>query len=414
MASAGDPADQYSVIITLHEDGTASIVGLDREEKVSAADPDEALKEGLTVVTRWAQESGSQFDVAVREANDEWPLVVRPDGVIVLVDQGTEESSELAPANPSGIVGPAPTAQETERGPRESFLTRRPEQVKATRGLRGLFGMAPGSEEMFDRDCVQAISQRWPDAKTIAVVGGKGGSSKTLTTALLSAVFARLGGAGVLAWDNNQTQGTLGWRTDQAAHQATVLDLLPEAEHFLQPDAQVAALSLFVHDQGEDRFDVLRSKPLELAGRRITPADVDAIQAVASKYYRLVFIDSGTDESDPIWLSMVDNADQLVVATTAQADHAEAAALLLEALEGRDPRSAGLARNAVVVVNQTDTHAGKRSLERISGGFRDLGHTTVVIPFDEALVQGPLQFGSLRPATRRAWLAAAAALAKKL
>ena len=66
--------------------------------------------------------------------------------------------------------------------------------------------------------------------------------------------------------------------------------------------------------------------------QRVEPADVDAIHAVAAKYYRLIFIDSGNDESDPMWLRMIDHADQIVVATTTRDDHAEAGALLLEAL----------------------------------------------------------------------------------
>lgn len=53
------------------------------------------------------------------------------------------------------------------------------------------------------------------------MANGKGGAGKTPTTVLLSAVFARYGGAGVVAWDANQTRGTLGWRTEQGPHAAT-------------------------------------------------------------------------------------------------------------------------------------------------------------------------------------------------
>ncbi|MGL1465637.1 hypothetical protein ACSTJV_23795, partial [Vibrio parahaemolyticus] len=81
--------------------------------------------------------------------------------------------------------------------------------------------------------------------------------------------------------------------------------------------------------------------PMALAHeQRVEPSDVDAIHAVAAKYYRLIFIDSGNDESDPMWLRMIDHADQLVVATTTRDDHAEAGALLLEALAERDAGSA--------------------------------------------------------------------------
>lgn len=41
-------------------------------------------------------------------------------------------------------------------------------------------------------------------------VGWRRKGGQTPTTVLLSAVFARYGGAGVVAWDANQTRGTLG------------------------------------------------------------------------------------------------------------------------------------------------------------------------------------------------------------
>ena len=204
-------------------------------------------------------------------------------------------------------------------------------------------------------------------------MNGKGGAGKTPSTVLLSAVFARYGGAGVLAWDNNQTRGTLGWRTEQGPHESTLLELLPQVDRLLSTSAQSADLAHYVHHQTRDRFDVLRSKPMALAQeQRVEPEDVDAIHAVASKYYRLIFIDSGNDESDPMWRRMIDHADQLVVATTTRDDHAEAGALLLEALADRDERSARLASNAVVIVSQADPKATPADMQRVATGYRDL------------------------------------------
>ena len=303
---------------------------------------------------------------------------------------------------------------------RQSFLTREQLEEPAARGFRGLLGkigirVAPSDSERSERADVQAVSQHWPGPRTIAVVNGKGGAGKTPTTVLLSAVFARYGGAGVVAWDNNQTRGTLGWRTEQGQHEATLLDLLPQVGRLLGTGAQSADLAHYVHHQTRDRFDVLRSQPIVLAHeQRIEPHDVDAIHAVLGKYYRLIFIDSGNDESDPMWLRMIDHADQLVVATTTRDDHAEAGALLLEALAERDQRSAGLARNAVSVVTQADSDASTADLQRVAGGYRPLTRATVTIPFDPAMVDGLLQYGSLKAQTQRAWLAAAAAVARGL
>ena len=263
------------------------------------------------------------------------PVPSAPNAVPTVSAPSSDSSPDTVSADGDGEVAVMP--------PRRSFLDEQALEEPARQGWRGLltsigWRVAPGAAERAERADVQAVSQHWPGPRTIAVVNGKGGAGKTPTTILLAAILARYGGAGVLAWDNNQTRGTLGWRTEQGPHDATVLDLLPETERLLGTGAQAADMARYVHHQTSDRFDVLRSQPLELAAaQRVSADDVDAIHQVACKYYRLVLLDSGNDESDPMWQRMIDHTDQLVIATTTRNDHAEAGALLLEALSRRDP-----------------------------------------------------------------------------
>ena len=348
------------------------------------------------------------------------PTAPQPPGPLPL---SSTLSSLAAPTPPRGVGTqhqPSTQAAPETRRERRSFLTEEQREEPATQGVRGLLTragvrMSPSDAERAERADRLAVSQHWPGPRTIAVVNGKGGAGKTPTTVLLAAVFARYGGAGVLTWDNNQTRGTLGWRTEQGPHEATLLDLLPQVDRLLSTGAQSADLAHYVHHQTRDRFDVLRSKPMALAqDQRIEPEDVDAIHAVAAKYYRLIFIDSGNDESDPMWRRMIHHADQIVVATTTRDDHAEAGALLLEGLATVDAKAAELARNAVVVVSQADPKATTADVQRVATGYGDLARETVTVPFDPAMVDGVLRHGSLRPATQRAWLAAGAAVARGL
>jgi MinD-like ATPase involved in chromosome partitioning or flagellar assembly len=332
------------------------------------------------------------------------------------------------PAQAAAVVSPepepsteAPIEQSaTRREARQSFLAQQREVEKASSGWRGALAslglrVEPSKEELAYRGDLHAVSQHWPGPRTISVVNGKGGAGKTPTTVLLSAVFARHGGGAVLAWDNNQTRGTLGWRTEQGPHDATLLELLPQTQRLLSTSAQTADLAHYVHHQTRDRFDVLRSKPVALAKeQRITSSDVDALHSVAAKYYRLIIIDSGNDESDPMWLRMIDHTDQLVIATTTRDDHAEAGALLLEALHDRDARSAQLASQAVTVVNQSDPKASAADIARVTRGYRDLTREVVTIPHDPAMVDGLLRHDALRSTTQQAWLHAAAAVARGL
>ncbi|MBL0888620.1 MinD/ParA family ATP-binding protein [Myceligenerans indicum] len=332
----------------------------------------------------------------------------------------------VAPADglrpePSGLREPAAADLVAPgREERASFLTQVSVEEPAEQGFRGWLTrlglpVGPSEAERAERADERDVSQHWPGPRTIAIVNGKGGAGKTPSSVLLSAVFAQFGGAGVVAWDNNQTRGTLGWRTEKGPHDATLLDLLPRADHLLGPSAQAADLARYVHHQTRDRFDVLRSKPMAMAHeQRIASADVDAIHAVLSKYYRLIVIDSGNDESDPMWQRMIDHTDQLVIATTTRDDHAEAGALLLEGLAERDGRSAYLAQQAVAVVSQADQKAPAEEVRKVAAGYESLAREVVTVPFDPGMVDGHLRYGALRPTTRRAWLAAGAAVARGL
>ncbi|WP_345751364.1 MinD/ParA family ATP-binding protein [Microbacterium rhizophilus] len=336
--------------------------------------------------------------------------------------EGARSRGERKPTSRRAANGDAgPRRRETATpDTRRSFLTPEHAEEPAERGWRGFLTKAgmrvpPSAEERSERADMSTVSQHWPGPRTIAIVNAKGGSGKTPTTILTSAVFARYGGAGVLAWDNNQTRGTLGWRTEQGPHDASLHDLLPETDRLLGTQAQSADLARFVHHQTRDRYDVLRSRPMLLADeQRLEKEDIDRIHSVAAKYYRLIIMDSGNDESDPMWRRMIDLADQIVLATTTRAETAEAGALLLEALADRDERSAQLVHNSVAIVSQADPHADPADVRGVIDGYRELSREAAAIPYDPAMAGGFLHFNALRPATRRAWLAATAAIARGL
>ncbi|GGH45349.1 AAA family ATPase [Microbacterium album] len=369
-------------------------------------------------------DAGAVGDGAPGQEGQEGPLMRRR--------QREGAAPAAAPPSPTSDAPQPPREGEPQAQPgrhgeerrrseeRRSFLTPERTEEPAQKGWRGMLArtglrVPPSASERAERSDIYTVSQHWPGPRTIAVVNGKGGAGKTPTTILTAAVFARYGGAGVLAWDNNQTRGTLGWRTEQGPHNATLHDLLPETGRLLSTSAQSADLARYVHHQTRDRYDVLRSKPMLLAHeQRIESDDVDRIHAVAAKYYRLIIMDSGNDESDPMWRRMIDHTDQLVVATTTRAEHAEAGALLLEALAARDERSAQLAENSVAVVSQADPSAHPSTLRSVVDGYRALTRDVAAIPYDSAMAGGLLHYGALRPATRRAWLAAAAAIARGL
>ncbi|MET3176035.1 UNVERIFIED_ORG: cellulose biosynthesis protein BcsQ [Arthrobacter sp. UYCu721] len=337
------------------------------------------------------------------------------------------------PAHPSAAAevpqttATAPEAPLTRRSLKEtSFLVSAPVLEPATQGWRGTltrlgFRMDPSAEELSEREDIRTVSQHWPGPRTIAVVNRKGGANKTPTVVMLSAILARYSGAATVAWDNNESQGTLGWRTEKGAHDRSVLDLIDSSQSLLSPSTNAAEIAKFVHHQTGDKFDVLRSDENEEGDHEVTAEEVDIAHQVLTRYYRLVVMDSGNTARAANWRRMIDHTNQLVVPVTAIEDRAEAARLTLQTLESRGGHDAELARNAVVIVSEsTDAKRimtgdalkrAKDEAQRIADGFEPFVRAVVRIPYDPALVNGPIRYEALQPATQRAWLAAAAAVA---
>lgn len=329
----------------------------------------------------------------------------------------TDVPDPATPPSPAGS-GTHDLQRPYDRPERPSFITAGRTVQPAQEGWRGALNklglrFGPGPDELAMRSDVEAVSQHWGGPRTIAVVNGKGSASKTPTTACLAAVFARYGGAGAIAWDNNETRGSLAWRTEGAPHKATVLDLLPRADVLMAPTAQYAEMANYVHHQAADKYDVLWSDQSVSGEHIVTAEDVHQVHQVAARYYRLIVMDSGNSERAPNWRAMVERADRLVVPCTNVEDTAEAGARLIEALATRGSRAAQLARDAVVIVSQR-TSTKDPNLDRIVAGYRNMGMTVVTIPYDPALQTGVIRWDSFRPPTQRAWLRAAAEVARGL
>jgi len=170
-------------------------------------------------------------------------------------------------------------------------------------------------------------------------------------------------------------------------------------------------MARFLHHQPADRYDVLRSDDAVESDHEIDADEVDALHQVLGKYYRCVFIDTGNSERANNWRAALGRADQLVVPMVGREDTAEAAALMLDALHARDEYSQRLAQNAIAIVSQqTPTDQIDWIVER----FRPLVKEVVTIPHDPALKAGVITFDALHRNTQRAWLRAAAAVARNL
>ncbi|MFJ5978429.1 chromosome partitioning protein ParA [Pseudarthrobacter oxydans] len=468
-----------SIRAIVRDNGTAEVVVAGNSRIVPAGESLQDLRNNaLALVVGEAQTLNRPVRVQIEDPEGHGELIVHPDNTIESVSyearparrraEAPEPVPEVsaptvvetpapapeavnAPAEPTAATvatvdrqpwPPNPVASETTPAPavvteeaaptrrslkETSFLVSAPVLEPATQGWRGAltrlgFRMDPSDEELSEREDIRTVSQHWPGPRTIAVVNRKGGANKTPTVVMLSAILARYSGAATVAWDNNESQGTLGWRTEKGAHDRSVLDLIDSSTELLSPSTNAAEIAKFVHHQTADKFDVLRSDENEEGDHEVTAEEVDIAHQVLTRYYRLVVMDSGNTARAANWRRMIHHTNQLVVPVTAIEDRAEAARLTLQTLESRGGHDAELARNAVVIVSEsTDakrTMTGealkraKDEAQRIADGFEPFVRAVVRIPYDPALVNGPIRYEALQPATQRAWLAAAAAVAK--
>ncbi|MCR2811304.1 MULTISPECIES: ParA family protein [unclassified Microbacterium] len=416
---------------------TATFVAPDGRHEPVIPDGNEDIRQAVVRrATDEARRTGSPLELVTTGDRGDHHLLIGTDGTLApittdpptpepepaqarVVTEGSQRlRGEVREKAQQPHTTPGTSGTAAEPPPRPSFIgttTTAPDPGRWAAVLRRLgIRVQPSAAARRRADCTALVSRHWAGCRTIAVANGKGGVGKTMTTAMLAAVYARNGGGNVLAWDNNDTRGTLGWRTEQGLYDTTIRDLLPAAPDLLAPTAGVSDITAFVHHQSSDRYDVLRSNPELLAtDQRIATAQFDLLMQVAARYYRLVIFDSGNDESAERWLRMIDSSAQLVIPTLAAPESAESAALLLDALHARDERSAALADGAVVVITQSEPSA-RGTVQRIVDGFAGRVRAVEVIPFDPALKAGPLRFDTLRPATRDAWLKAAASTAGAL
>ena len=282
----------------------------------------------------------------------------------------------------------------------------------ARRGSFGLVRLRPNRREQEGRINLAAVRRSFGGLRQITVVNPKGGAGKTVATLMLGLTFGQTRGGFVLAWDNNETQGTLGMRAQPDGHARTVRDLLRDLDRFADGHGRVGELAAYVRAQEGAAFDVLASDEAATAGEMLTARAFRDIRDVVGRFYKLILVDTGNNVRAENWQAAVDATDQLVITMSARNDSAETAARLLDHLEQTGRRE--LVRRAVTVVTMPPHRkdVNPRAIER---HFDQRCRVVLRVPYDRHLDSGaPVRYAALSPESRRAWLRVAAAVADGL
>src|SRR5690625_200970 len=294
--------------------------------------------------------------------------------------------------------------------------TAKPEKIKATRGLRGFITKVtggdiptqPGKVERADNERLERIRRPLDGPRNIAVVNLKGGAHKTTASLMIAATLGVTRGGNVLAWDNNETRGTLGWRGIPSDHNRTAVDLLQNIDLLRAPEASNADLDPYVRPQGGMRFDILASDEDPGSAASIDDRAFGELNDALSRFYRIKVIDTGNNVRASNWLAAVKSADQLVIISTVREDTFNAAAWMIDEL-----RATGLAEqvdHAVTILS----HSAKGKFDptlrrRLQAHFGAHTRAVTEVPYEQQFVDGShLDWERVRSRTKEAWLDATA------
>ncbi|MGC4879447.1 chromosome partitioning protein [Micromonospora sp. DT43] len=335
--------------------------------------------------------------------------------------QQYQETDPVARVPATGYPDATWTPETTAAPTAEDFARRRqvrPADPVATMGVRavvnkmGLVRLSPGRHEQELKRDIEMVRRNFGGLRQVTVVNPKGGAGKTVAILLLAMTFGQKRGGYVLAWDNNETQGTLGMRAQQDFHSRTVRDMLRDLGQFQGAHGRVGDLSQYVRSQGEGMFDVLASDESATGGEMLTAAAFAEIREVVSRFYKLIFVDTGNNVRAQNWQASMDATDQLVVTMSARNDSAETAARMLDHLEQSGRHR--LVRQAVTVVSMPPSRK-EIDLPAIQEHFAARTRAVLLAPYERLIDSGePIRYGGLSSATRDAWLKIAAAVAEGL
>lgn len=408
-----------TITAEVRSDGTGELVVDGVLDRIARTDLAEAGAEVTARVAALAARLGAPLAMQVRDPDGLWALLVHPDGrVDQALPDGRADGEPAEPEPPHGVAqgGPLPTLEDL-------VTTRRAERREpAHRGFRrgvavatfGAIKPGPGRAERRERAAIRAVRRPLDGPRTIVVVNPKGGAHKTTATMLLAATFGLRRGGYTLAWDNNETHGTLGWRATSADHSRTAVDLLHSMPALAARGlVRIGDLDGFVRSQPSEQFDVLAS---DENAASVASVDGDAfhdLHGLLSQFYRVLIVDTGNNVRASNWRAAVEAADQLVVVSTVREDTAQSAAWALDALRagGHEDR----VRAAVTILSAPGPKVDKDLRRRLRAHFGALTRAVVDVPYEPELVGGGrIEYRKLRPETREAWLYATAAVADGL
>lgn len=288
-----------------------------------------------------------------------------------------------------------------------------PRKPAPTRGWRfalyratlGHLNLGPGPDEVRQAELEAKIRGALRGHYKIGVMG-KGGVGKTTVSASIGSVFAEIRQDDrVVAIDADTAFGKLGSRVDPKAP-GSYWELA--SDQHLETFADVRSR---VGNNAAGLF-VLAGEGTPARRRVLDPAIYREATSRLDRYFTISIIDCSSTMDSPVTQEVLRDLDAMVVVSSPWVDGAAVAGQTLDWLAAR-----GLTRllqRTVIVLNDSDGHADKRTRSILAQQFSGQGQRVIEVPFDGHLRPGGVINGTseMSAKTRRRFLEIAAALAE--
>ena len=235
---------------------------------------------------------------------------------------------------------------------------------------------------------------------------GKGGVGKTTIAASVGSVFAKLRTDDrVVAVDADTSFGKLGSRIDPKAS-GSYWELAADRQLFTFADVRARvgsnAAGLFV----------LAGEAATARRRVLDPSIYREATARLDNHFTMSIIDCGSTMDSSVTQAVLSDVDALIVVSSPWLDGASAAGQILEWLANYG--HTGLLHRTVLVLNDSDGHAEKRTRQVLVDRFSSHGQKVIELPFDNHLRPGGVidVYNELGATTQRRLLEIAATIAE--
>jgi MinD-like ATPase involved in chromosome partitioning or flagellar assembly len=268
----------------------------------------------------------------------------------------------------------------------------------------GLVNLGPSAAQRQEAQFEAAIRTVLHGNYKVGVLG-KGGVGKTSVAATVGSLFAELRRQDhVVAIDADTGFGRLSSRIDpRSTSSFWELTADKNLQTFTDVVARLGRNSVGLY--------VLGGEPASGPRRVIDPAIYREAALRLDRHFTISVIDCGSTMDAPVTQEVLGDLDALMVVSSPWADGASAAARTMEWLS--DQGLTSLLHNTIVVLNDSDGHADRRTRELLAREFVDHGQPVIEVPFDPHLRPGGVidVDHEMARATRRKFLQITATIA---